>query len=223
MWLIGDIHGDMDFHKRVINEAEEKGQHTLQVGDFGMGFGSVYNLNLELCESIDDIHTRHKFIRGNHDKPLECRNSPMYLGDYGTFTVDTGKKVFYISGAYSIDKDWRIPGKNWWHDEQLSESVFDECADLYFQVKPDIVITHDAPNCVLARMYAQRGNSFPSLTSKRLQDILFSHAPELWFFGHHHKTWFTYFGKTHFRCLTIGEVIDVPQLGKYVIDNERVI
>lgn len=44
-----------------------------------------------------------------------------------------------IGGAYSIDKDYRVPYNSWWPEEEVSESLVDSTRGL----KVDYVLSHE--------------------------------------------------------------------------------
>jgi hypothetical protein len=89
--------------------------------------------------------TRHLFIPGNHD---DYRHLPPHaLGHFGT--RDLGPtSFFWVRGADSPDKHTRIPGENWWPEEQLTYREGMRALDLYRAVKPRVVLTHDCPEYI---------------------------------------------------------------------------
>ena len=113
--LIGDIHGH--FYDYQAHSIEDFDGPTVQIGDFGIGFGQSDYWH----ESINNFHAdgRHRFIRGNHDNPTVCKQDMTgYIAD-GTVEDD----VMFIGGAWSIDNPvappgWyrRTAGYDWWDD-----------------------------------------------------------------------------------------------------------
>ena len=110
MILIGDVHGLFDNYRGFLRLCQCK--KSLQLGDFGLGFpmGTDH-------VDMSDIPGKHLFLRGNHDNPAVCRKDKNYVGDFGvlkgSFINGRFKKLFYISGAWSIDKAYRTPGLTW--------------------------------------------------------------------------------------------------------------
>jgi hypothetical protein len=137
MLFIGDNHGHVERYRKIIRGLPE-GAKSLQLGDFGLGFKGVHHF-----PGGSMARGWHKFIRGNHDSPEVCRKHPLYLGDYGYLEDE---KLFYLGGAWSIDKDWRVPGISWWEDEELSYAELDSAYQLYVKSRPQIVATHEAPS-----------------------------------------------------------------------------
>jgi hypothetical protein len=135
----------------------------------------------------------HKFFRGNHDSPQKCRSHPNYAGDFGFLPDDN---LFWCAGAWSIDRAYRQPGISWWPDEELSYEELGKAIDLYSQVKPRFVLSHEAPakagKTLLHGLMA--GNAYfteklecsMSRTAEALQQMLDIHQPEQWIFGHYH-------------------------------------
>jgi len=108
---IGDVHGKTDQYQKMLRQ-KFVGQRTIQIGDMGIGFAGTPGLHKDIMTSGD-----HRWFRGNHDDPAKCRVSIGYLGDYGYLPED---ELFWLAGAYSIDYMYRIPGRSWWGDEELS-------------------------------------------------------------------------------------------------------
>jgi len=174
--FIGDVHGEFEEYFKIVNLLEND---SIQLGDMGIGFPTTpqgYN------ESFG--WDNHNFIRGNHDNPEVCRKHKNYLGDYGI----TKEGIFFVSGAHSIDKDFRTPMIDWWPDEELSAIAFNLCLDLYEKEKPDLVISHSCPTELLE--YTSSFNLIiSSNTSSCLSEMLRIHKPREWIFGHMHSNW----------------------------------
>ena len=112
----------------------------------------------------------HRFIRGNHDNPAECRKHC----HSGSRTVVSRKNdTMFIGGAVSIDRVWRQEGYNWWPDEELSITPLNILVDRYLDIRPRIMVTHDCPEEVAAELAALRlvtlnliRNSHPGLDKR---------------------------------------------------------
>lgn len=193
MIVIGDIHGKYSEYRNLLKRYE--GQSSVQIGDFGYGFGPV-----------PMFPDNAKFFRGNHDSPEECRKSPNYLGDYGYAHLD-GAWFFFVSGAWSIDRAMRIEGRSWWPNEELSIAQLNEALDLYVKIKPEIVLTHDGPNQITERMMARYDIGFhkplvPNRTAQALSAMFHAHQPKRWIFGHWHVNYKEEVQGTKFQCLS---------------------
>lgn len=206
--LIGDIHGN--WYNYQLLTAPEAGtiERSVQVGDFGIGFHGEY-----WHERVNDFHGAnpgHRFIRGNHDSPEQCRKEMLGWIPDGTIEND----VMYIGGAWSIDYEFRTPGVDWWRDEELSYQTLNQLIEVYSIVKPRVMITHDAPTLTSYYMFVRKGNSFgPKLhltrTGEALQAMFEIHQPEFHFFGHWHHTSAMKINGTTFVCLGIDDFIDI--------------
>lgn len=166
MLFIGDVHGLSDTYFDIINGTDEP---TIQVGDMGIGF----------TDYPESWNPKDKFIRGNHDNPSLCRAHPNYLGEFGL----TKEGIFYFSGAISIDKAYRVEGKSWWPDEELSWSQCVSAISLYEKVKPEIVVSHDSP---MSSWLPSHHKLDRTRTNQCLAEMLSIHRPSLWVHGHHH-------------------------------------
>jgi hypothetical protein len=209
--LIGDIHGQVyDYKAYAIDRFEGP---TIQIGDFGVGFGQSDYWH----ESINKFHSdgHHRFIRGNHDNPAKCKEMSGWIKD-GTVEND----VMFIGGAWSIDNPDAPPGwykrtkdRDWWEDEECSDEQFAQMLDVYSVVKPRIMITHDCPHNIAGHMFWDtgilKGPRYNTRTGDFLQKMFEIHQPESWYFGHWHYTMAYQHGNTMFRCLGIYDHVDV--------------
>ena len=189
--FIGDVHGKITGMVDVALKSDA--QHIVQIGDLGLGFGRHDNYT--------NLKPVTHFIRGNHDNPEMCRQHPSYLGEYG-FNNELG--IFFVGGAWSIDRAHRIEGRSWWADEQLSYAQLIEATDLYEKVLPSVVVTHDAPLDIPQEMGIRgmlNAPSIPNRTNQSLEVMLDIHKPDIWIFGHWHSDVDMIIGDTRFICL----------------------
>lgn len=198
MIVIGDVHGKFREYEILCNRFP--GVNTVQIGDMGVGFP------LGRKPKFRPMYDR--FFRGNHDNPAACKEFGFsYMGDGGSYDM-CGTKFFFIPGAWSIDWQLRVEGRDWWSDEQLPQEVLDEVIELYKFDKPDIVLSHDAPAEVaraLLSRYKLKGEPpatiYPTRTGQALQAMFEAHQPRQWIFGHYHMDWTKEIKGTKFRCL----------------------
>lgn len=166
MRFIGDVHGKFSAYLALTEACDE----SIQVGDFGVGFGIEAPV----------AGPKHRFIRGNHDNPEECHDHVSYLGDYG---VHQG--IYFCGGGYSIDRARRREGIDWWPNEQLNYKQMVDAGDLYIKTKPTVVVSHMCPVSVEDEAFAF-GYIYPNPTHQFLQSLLLWHTPRIWIFGHYH-------------------------------------
>lgn len=201
MRYIGDIHGRADLYAKAIAGCDA----SIQVGDFGYGF--IPKESLPLWPGAGNPN--HRFIRGNHDDPAQCKAQPNYIlsGQQGDH--------FYINGGWSIDREWRVEGVSWWPDEEHSAVDLNEILDDFIATKPRVVVSHEAPCEIAKLMFGAKYPPGPSRTSIMLQAMLDNHTPDIWIFGHWHKTKkfgrYDPWGNTRFICLGEGDWIDLPE------------
>ncbi len=208
--IVGDIHGGFNYYSEHILKGVP---NSIQVGDFGIGFGGDYWH--EKVNKFQLENPGHRFYRGNHDDPSRSKNMVGYIPD-GTIEMYGDTKVMYIGGAWSIDWARRIEGVSWWRDEQLSYDEFNKLIDLYEKEKPDIMFTHDAPISVTNEMFIQTGlaiggsnaKQIPNITNQALQTMFEIHQPKYWFFGHWHITMEQKIGNTRFHCIGENDYLD---------------
>ena len=209
--LIGDIHGCVNDYKAYsIGNFEGP---TIQVGDFGVGFGQSDYWH----ESVNAFHSdgTHRFIRGNHDNPAVCKEMTGWIRD-GLVEND----VMFVGGAWSIDNPdappgWyrRTEGYDWWPDEECSMQQLQHFIDVYSIVKPRVMITHDCPQRISREMFFQsgllKGPEYRTRTAQALEAMLDIHQPDEWYFGHWHHSMEYRYGRTMFRCIGILDYVDV--------------
>jgi len=194
--LVGDIHENI--HKIDDLKADYLSYDlTILLGDVGFGFGIEHLINEFQSDKL-------KVLFGNHDCYDTLSHYPHNLGRYGLIEIG-GKKIFYVGGAWSIDQDKRLPGYNWWGNEELSFVEIDKCLELWEKVGADvdIVLTHDAPIYVVNQLLGQW--PIPTSTSQMLYEMWKIHKPKIWRFGHYHISWRKKISGTDFRCLNINE------------------
>lgn len=194
---IGDVHGKTTQYQRMLRD-KFQGQRTLQLGDMGIGFAGVPPIR------ADVMGDSHRWFRGNHDDPAKCRASAGYLGDWGYLEAD---RLFWVAGAFSIDRAWRKPGVSWWPDEELDYETLGKAVDLYAKVKPRFVVSHEAPS--IASIYLlnmlgirpEKASCSQSRTAQALQNMFEIWQPEEWIFGHYHVDHSFNLKGTKFTCI----------------------
>ncbi len=183
MLIIGDVHGKLDKYIDLVIDHEGP---TLQLGDMGFDYEPLRILD----------QNRHKFFGGNHDNYDKYNGCVHALGDFGIW-----HNVFYARGAWSMDWQCRTEGLDLWTTkEQLNYSQSLECLDMYTTIKPNIVITHECPNFIHDELF-HYNPLFGTSTALLFDHMYLEHQPEVWIFGHHHRTTNLLHGTTLFQCL----------------------
>lgn len=185
MLVIGDVHGKVNEYWKIVQK--NKGNKSIQCGDFG--FKTQHDWFLQ---NID--FNLNKICFGNHDY-FPYLNMPHSCGNFQFFE---DQSIFTVRGAYSIDQYHRTEGRDWFSNEELNYSEFHDLIDYYLEVKPNVVISHDAPHSIRQTLF---GITDKSTTSNGLQAMFENHQPDLWIFGHHHQSKDVNINRTRFICL----------------------
>lgn len=193
--LVGDVHGRFNELKSIIDVSSRL---TIQLGDLGIGFlrGKKGLTNFKYNSD------KFLFLRGNHDNPDVCRNHRNYLGEFGMY-----QGIFYISGAWSIDWQWRTMGIDIWKDEELSIQQLQSAIDLFAKKKPDIVVSHDCPNMVVKQLHPI--DPIKTRTGQAMDTMMDAHKPSLWVFAHYHYSWNRKILGTDFTALDELETLEI--------------
>jgi hypothetical protein len=201
--LKSDVHAD---HQEITEMLQTCHLYdlTIQIGDFGAGFGAEAYLHLVSSEKF-------KVLFGNHDNYSILSQYPHNMGRFGILEF-AGKKIFFVGGAYSIDRHHRKEGISWWPDEELNYVETEECLQLWEREfnNVDLVISHDGPPEFTKHI--KRFMPMDTHTGRLLQEIYKIHQPKQWVIGHWHRAFSKKIGNTEFRCLKIGEEM-MMQLG----------
>jgi len=185
--IIGDVHGKYQNYLNIVKNNE----YTVQLGDYGFKY-----------ESLKDIdHNNHLIIGGNHDNYDKVNSVPNYLGDYGYTVNFNGLNFFYYRGAYSIDRQDRTIGINWWEQEQVTIDQFMKARELYREIRPDIFLSHDCPDFMVRDYIGPYARVYENITNWALGELYKIHQPKLWIHGHYHQSKTTVYENTKFICL----------------------
>lgn len=202
--LIGDVHGH---HGRYVNLIK-KAEWSVQLGDMGFDYSKF--------DSIDE--NRHRFVPGNHDN---YDNLPphAFQADWGQVSMGH-VDFFYIRGAYSVDKMYRIPGRSWWPQEEMEYASGQQLVDTIALLQPKMILSHDCPTICAEYGVLTNGMKLrPSFTSQLLQIVWQVWQPDIWVFGHHHHDWDMTIEKTRFICLNELSSLDLYPDGKMVFNK----
>lgn len=203
--VIGDVHGQYTKYRKYIDQLVQTypDELTFQLGDFGFSYNTFKGLDIN----------KHIFIGGNHDNYDIINDCLNCLGDFGIWN-----EIFYMRGAWSIDRQYRTPCVDWWETEELSNSKMLEAFELYKQIKPKIVITHEAPEIAAKIVLDSLGlNLIKTRTNQILQQMFEYHQPQYWYFGHYHTAKVFLCGITNFHALS-----EFPDDGSVKVINTRI-
>lgn len=188
MIIIGDVHGKLNEYHKIIKQ--NSNEQSIQLGDFG--FKKQHDWFLNNINS--DLN---KICFGNHDY-IPYLNKPHSLNNYSVFN-----NVMTIRGANSIDKHLRIEGRDWFSNEEMNYSEWNDCIDYYLKVQPEIVVSHDCPSEIQKYLF---GYNDSTITNQGMQSMFEFHKPKIWLFGHYHKSINEVIDGVRFICLNEMEV-----------------
>lgn len=208
--ITGDTHGFRDIDKlvKIPNEvlsSLSKKDYLIILGDVGLLWDDSVK-SKELLHFFESQPYTTLYIDGNHENFNElykCKEVKKF-GDYvhkvgsnvyhlkrGCVYNICGKIIFTFGGAYSCDRDIRIPGKSWWSEEvpNRDEILQGKKALKAYNNKVHYILTHDCP-CIVRRMININGDFMLDTPDKEFQSFLtdlnantnFKH----WYFGHYH-------------------------------------
>ena len=148
--------------------------------------------------------SNHYINPGNHDYgPVLQYQTNQSCGNFAYFDQFD---IFTVRGAESIDKHLRTEGIDWFPNEELNYREQLEAFDKYCDIKPKVVISHDCPQKVANALF---GIYDKTQTRFMLEMMFQEHQPELWIFGHHHKSKDVQIGRTQFVCLSELETFEI--------------
>lgn len=154
--VAGDTHGNAKWALRLAGlAAHHSCQGIIQLGDFG--YWSHVPKGEDFLDKVDQSlgyfglwllvspgnHENHALLRRHplRDDGLWWLRDHIAVAPFGTRWTWRGVRLGAIGGAYSIDKDLRTPGIDWWPGEEPAEADAARLGD-----EPlDILVCHDVP------------------------------------------------------------------------------
>lgn len=187
--FVGDIHGDTKALIRLTKYAMrlQKIERIIQVGDFSINpadYSFTWPFDIPLW-----------FIPGNHDH-YHALSRGMNLAPNVRY-IKRGEIVdgiLFVGGAYSVDKDLRVTGVDWFPEEQMSYREYIDGIDslsksLDARVTPEIktMVCHDAPSVLYNDLGVTYDNESGNIYAAGLTWLVALVRPYLYIHGHHHK------------------------------------
>lgn len=217
LFVTGDTHGDIDWHKlNTRNFPEQKSltkdDYVIILGDFG----TVWDLD-KTDRYLQDNYSKRNFttlfIDGNHENHDALDSMPVTTWHGGKIHKLTdsvfhlmrgqvfeicGKKLFTMGGARSSDIKGRKEGVTWWAREMPSVEEYEEAVSNLERHNGivDCILTHCAPEMTLLamnmpKMQYRDHNELTEFLDTLTQTVKFND----WYFGHYHDE--SDFGKYH--------------------------
>lgn len=223
---MGDIHSEFkELVWTLTQRYKIEDANVVVTGDIGVGFnklGYYTQLFKELTPKLSGKNITLYFIRGNHDNLEYWENKALeserfkFLQDH-TIIELSGKTIYPIGGATSIDTDWRrdynaeqeaygSTRRAWWETEDIIKKPV---KDLPGRV--DIIASHTAPLCfepVITRPGEITENIYNrDLENRQYLDQVFRGIRcKYWFYGHFHTSITSSLEDVVYRCLDINEL-----------------
>lgn len=152
--VAGDWHANTLYALDALDYfANREIKHIVHLGDFGYNF--EYKKYLKPLNDLLQENGQHLwFVDGNHEnqielykykfaadqtRPLTDRITHLPRGFRWTWS---GTSMLALGGAFSIDKSVRVPGIEWWPEEEIN---WDEAERTANGGHADIMFTHDCP------------------------------------------------------------------------------
>lgn len=146
--MVGDVHGEFYEYNQLLNRQP---QHAtiIQLGDFGFWRRAQQSDGTPPFLMADSY-----IIDGNHEEfPMLAGKNTVteiwpkaHYVPRGTILTLAGKRIGFLGGGDSIDRDMRIRGMNWWPEEAIKAEDVDRLLHNAKQVGGvDILCTHVPP------------------------------------------------------------------------------
>ena len=209
LFITGDTHNKIDIEKLNTKHFPEQKNLTkddvlLIAGDFGVPWHKPHAKSDEyLLDQYESRNFTTIFIDGNHENFDALYEYPetifagarchqlrphIYHAMRGESLYFAGHKILCMGGADSHDKMYRTPYISWWPQERPSLEEFEYARRNLIEQKPDMIVTHDAPERIFLELHPK---AHPSTVSEYLEQFCVAieenHIPVTdWYFGHHH-------------------------------------
>lgn len=194
--ILGDTHGSTNaMLDAFIFAAQHDVDAIVQVGDFGywpqLGgerflhqtakWAGEYNTPVYWVDgNHEDFATLYERYGQDHLSPVQVKPLVYWL-PRGVLLDWEGVRILAMGGAASIDRQWRVLGHSWFHEEMISDEDVEKTAPA------DIVISHDAPiNPLEAGGYRFIIDENSEFCRQQMRRVVSIAQPELVLHGHYH-------------------------------------
>jgi len=181
----GDIHGKFGYLNKLINKYKHKLDLAIFCGDFGY-WPNIYKDHKNIKTHgipvlwCDGNHEDHWALRDLKDN--EIAENVFYMRRGSTYELEDGRTIMFMGGAFSIDWDMRILGRDWFPEEVITQTDLMDLPD----TKVDIFITHTCPLELVPVMVDYYVGKDREPSNEALSELWKIYKPSLWFFGHWH-------------------------------------
>ncbi len=152
----GDWHANTHHAEIAIERAHAEGVQTiLHLGDYAYVFPRRYLSAQEPLLARYGMHLL--FVPGNHDDYRQLARYTVYPNGLIRIAPHIwalprgyrwewgGVRFLACGGAYSVDRHDRVPGIEWWPEEEITEQDIAACGT----ERADVLLAHDCPAGVI--------------------------------------------------------------------------
>lgn len=220
----GDVHGEHCNIASLFHLASKRNCDRIHVlGDLGV-FPNLYPKFLPYCsELVSKYSIPLSFTDGNHEDYFFLNSLPETEERFVSEGVEwfwRGKvfeNILSIGGAYSIDKNSRTMGIDWFPEELISTKDLYNC----FEKSAMIVFSHDTP--IELNLFLGKDDPETISNRKMLSSIVNSVQPKILIHGHYHRFYDTPIQMDYGICRVIGlDCGENPEDQCLILDNGEV-
>jgi len=124
--------------------------------------------------------------------PVEVYKNVFYMPRCSTLNLPDGRRILFMGGAHSIDKEWRRYRYDWFPEETITLSDVRNLPDTNI----DIVVSHTSPSWFKQEIFEMSDDwrqsdsywleKFKDPSCLALDAVFEKYRPKMWFFGHYH-------------------------------------
>lgn len=141
----------------------------------------------------EDWEELNRLADSYNPTPVEVHKNIFYMPRCSTLDLPDGRKVLFMGGAASTDREYRRYRYDWYPEEVITQ------ADIYNlpeDIEVDIVVSHTSPSWFKTELF-EKSDDWKQTDSYWLEkfrdpsclalDVVWErYRPSLWFFGHYH-------------------------------------
>lgn len=205
VWVCGDWHGNVGWVQTTLpalRRLDAQISTMLHVGDWAMEAAPVdywckragIDRVLVTLGNHEPYGAYSPLLEAHPGKAVRVSDVVWLLPRPFRFEIG-GREFLSLGGAASLDKRWRVEGKDWWPDEIITDAdVAAACIG-----PADVMVTHESPDstpiAAIARVLEANPHGFPAdaleesaASRARVGRVWRAVRPELLVHGHFHIT-----------------------------------
>jgi len=190
--IVGDVHNEFPRLNDLINKNKDRLELVICCGDFGYWPSAPASWNVVPLDHIKNKGIPILWCDGNHEDhwALARRESDelapdvFYMPRGSTYDLPDGRRILFMGGAHSIDKQWREFGTDWFPEEVIDHGDIDNLPP--DDTRIDILISHTCSMELLPIMLEHDSRKVSDPSNYALSIIVSIFKPSFWYFGHWH-------------------------------------